>query len=44
MNVTLGFGLDRIGQFIGTTALEKDIYGFHSYMPRIMRITSMSDL
>ena len=31
MNVTVGFGLDRIGEFIGTTALEKDIYGFHSY-------------
>ena len=23
MNVTLGLGLDRTGQFIGTTALEK---------------------
>ena len=26
MNVTLGLGLDRIGQFIGTTALGKNLW------------------
>ena len=34
MNVTLGLGLDRIGQFIGTTALgKKKFMAFTHIMP-----------
>ena len=33
MNVTLGLGLDRIGQFTGTTALEKIFMAFTHIMP-----------